>query len=310
MEKDTNRKPYQHIYVIMNPIAGHSKVEDLQPAIEKHFSDLGWSYEIYETTGKENLSQVARDAHKHGADLVVAAGGDGTVSGVVNGLVKEDVPLGIIPVGTGNGLARAMGIPLAPQEALKLLTGDHIVECLDAMQVGDKYYILNVSAGISSRAMRETTPEVKRRLGVLAYAQNILKDLAKKQTAVFKLSLDGNDVRLRAAEVLVANGTIRQEGPLLFGDRDFYHDGELEVNILTATQTKDYVRLAWDLLLDKQDSSGSLKDLTVKHEIRLDVSGGHLPVQGDGEVIGKTPVDIKMVPGALQVIIPPDKGSK
>ena len=310
MENNINRKPYENIYVILNPIAGHSKVEDLQPAIEKHFTDLGWSYEIYETTGKENLSEVARDAHEHGADLVVAAGGDGTVSGVVNGLVNEDVPLGIIPVGTGNGLARAMGIPLVPQEALELLTGEHSIFCIDAMQVGDKYFILNVSAGISSRAMGETSPEEKRRLGVLAYAQNILKDVVKNETAVFNLDLDGHTVRLEAAEVLIASGTIRQEGPLLFGDRDYYRDGELEVNILTASQTSDYVRLAWDLLLDKQDSSGSLKDLTVKHEIRLDVSGRSLPVQADGEVIGKTPVVIKMVPGALQVVVPPDKEAK
>ena len=304
MENKHTNKKFQHIYVILNPIAGNSRVEDLRPVLEEHFTTAGLSYEIYETTGEEDIAEVARKAREHGADLVVAAGGDGTVSGVVNGLVRQDVPLGIIPLGTGNGLARAMSIPLDPEQALRLLTEEHVIFPIDAMQVGDRYYILNVSAGISSRAMRETSPEEKRSKGILAYAQTILKDLSQPKTSLFNLELDGLSVQIRAAEVLVANGSVLQETPILFGSRDQYQDGRLEVNILTASDTADYVRLASELLLNPQEAKSDLQDLSVKDHIRLDVDGSPIPVQADGELIGHTPVEIRLAPGALKIVTP------
>ncbi len=293
----------QKIYVVLNPVAGHSIAGELQRVLEQQFGELGWTYEVYETTGEENLTEVTRAACQNGAGVVVAAGGDGTVSGVVNGLVHTEIPLGIIPVGTGNGLARAMGIPLLPEDAIRLLAGEHTLQCVDAMQVGEEYFVLNVSAGISSRAMRDTKPEDKRRLGVVAYAQNILNDVIQAKTNRFQLSLDGHQVNVEAAEILVANGNVLKEGPPLFGSREAYSDGKLEVNILTAYDASDYIKLAWDVLVDAQESD-KVKDLTVRGRITLDVVGKPMPVQADGELIGKTPVEVILVPKALNVIVP------
>jgi YegS/Rv2252/BmrU family lipid kinase len=304
MENNTTQQKFQHIYVILNPIAGHSEVEDLRPAMKKCFEGADITYEIYETTGEENIAEITRKACAHGADLVIAAGGDGTVAGVVDGLVKEDIPLGIVPVGTGNGLARALGIPLDPQAALELILGEHRTLTLDTLQVGDRYFTLNVSAGISSRAMRETPPEKKRRFGVLAYVQTIVKDALQGKTSVFNLIVDGRRWRVRGAEVLVSNGLLLQEPPLLYGPRETYQDGKLELNILTAEKATDYVRLAKDLLLDPQDSKTDLQDMSVHQSLVLDVAGRSLPVQADGELIGHTPVEVRLAPKALKVIIP------
>jgi YegS/Rv2252/BmrU family lipid kinase len=302
MDNQTNVKA-QKIYVVLNPIAGHSIAGDIHQVLEQHFGGSGWTYEVYETTGEENLTEITRAACQNGADMVVAAGGDGTVSGVVSGLVHTDVPLGIIPVGTGNGLARAMGIPLDPEEAIRLLAGEHSRQCLDAMQVGEEYFVLNVSAGISSRAMRDTKPEDKRRLGVVAYAQNILNDVMQAKTNHFQLTLDGHTVNVEAAEILVANGKVLKEGSPLFGSREAYSDGQLEVNILTAYDAADYIKLAWDVLVDAQESD-KVHDLTVHDRILLDVAGKAMPVQADGELIGKTPVEVILVPKALIVVVP------
>jgi diacylglycerol kinase family enzyme len=226
----------------------------------------------------------------------------------VDGLVGQDVPLGIIPVGTGNGLARAMSIPLDPQKAMHLLTGAHTIFPIDALQADDHYYVLNVSAGISSRAMRETSPEEKQRIGMLAYAQTILKDVSQAKSSVFVLDLDGLTVRVQAAEVLVANGTVLQEGPMLFGPREHYQDSKLEVNLLTATETSDYVRLARELLLGPPDDITDLHDFTVKDHIRIDVEGSPIPVQADGELIGHTPVEVRPAPRALKILVPEKEG--
>jgi diacylglycerol kinase family enzyme len=212
-------------------------------------------------------------------------------------------------VGTGNGLARAMNIPLDLVEAIRLLAGEHELQPLDAMQVGDKYFILNVSAGISSRAMRETKPEEKRRLGMLAYAQTIVKDLTESKTSRFQLLLDGLQVQVEAAEVLVANGTVLKEGSYVFGSRRRYNDGEMEINILTASQPSEYVRLALDLLLNPKESIQDLHDLTARESVVLDVEGQPQPVQADGELIGRTPVEIKLARSAIRVVVPAEENA-
>ena len=77
----------------------------------------GWSYEVYETTGNEDLASLVKQAVAHSCQMIVVAGGDGTISAVADGLAPSRIPLGIIPVGTGNVLAQELGIPLDPDEA-------------------------------------------------------------------------------------------------------------------------------------------------------------------------------------------------
>ena len=297
----------RQIYVVLNPIAGHSDVDVIRKAVDELCELQKWTKTVYETTGakNENVTEIARKAAQKGADLVVAAGGDGTVSQVINGLVGTTVPLGVIPVGTGNGLARAMRIPLDPRQAVDLFAQKHMLYEIDAMQVGDKYYVLNVSTGISSRAMDETKPEDKKRFGMLAYAQKIVQNVvSKNEPVLFRLKIDNHDLRIQATEVLVSNGELIKEQPVLFGDRDSYNDGRFNVNILTAKTPGEYVRLAFDLLVDPQEPKDDLKDLNVHDHIRIESEDGPQPVQADGEMAGETPVEIRVKPKALRVVVP------
>ena len=117
---------------------------------------------------------AARRANK-APTLVIAAGGDGTLVGVANGLVHSPVPLGILPLGTGNDLARALLIPLKLDEAMELLVSDHVVMEIDALQVGERYFFSNVSVGISPKMMKDTKSADKKRFGRLAYALAMIK---------------------------------------------------------------------------------------------------------------------------------------
>jgi YegS/Rv2252/BmrU family lipid kinase len=297
----------RQIYVILNPIAGHSDVDAIRKAVDELCELQKWTKTVYETTGAENedVTAITRKAASEGADLVVAAGGDGTVSQVINGLVGTNVPLGVIPAGTGNGLARAMRIPLDPRQAVDLFAQPHMLFEIDAMQVGDKYYVLNVSSGISSRAMEETKPEEKKRFGMLAYAQKIVKNVVSSDDPpLFRLKIDNHDLRIRANEVLVSNGELVKEQPILFGDRDTYNDGHFNVNILTANTPGEYLRLAFDLLVDPQEPKEDLKDLAVHDHIRIESEDGPQPVQADGEVAGETPVEVRVKPRALKILVP------
>ncbi|MEJ2707764.1 MAG: diacylglycerol kinase family lipid kinase [Anaerolineales bacterium] len=298
--KQSRRK----IFTILNPVAGRSGDANIHELLDKQLTDRGIDYEIYETTGEGEISEVSRRARQSGFDIVVAAGGDGTVAAVLNGLVHSEVPMGILPVGTGNGLARALKIPLKVEEALQTITDEHQVLDLDTMRVGKRYFVMNVSIGISSRAMKDTPPDEKQKKGLLAYVQTILEDLEEVETSRFQLTIDGHELQVDASEVLVSNGKIIKKPPFLFGTRETMSDGRLDINVLKAKQTREYLQLAWDLLVDPEKSKSVLKDLTVREKVRIQVQGDPQPVQADGELIGESPVEVVLVPKSVHVIAP------
>lgn len=306
---------FDNVFIALNPASGSSQPEEIRELLEQLREEQGWSHKIYEVKADEDLSEQVRAAWQGGANLVVAAGGDGTVAGVINGLVGSQtpagrpVPVGILPVGTGNGLARALGIPLEIDKAVELLGRGFRLQPIDAMKVGDRYFVLNVSAGVSSRAMRATLPEEKKRLGMLAYVRTIAEDLLEVEPRRFRLTLDGHTARVDAVEVLVANGEFVKEVPFLFGRPEYLFDGYFEVNVITASNVTEYVRLATELLLGAEEESDR-RDLRVRKQVTIDVEGEPMPVQADGEDLGQTPVTVELVPGALTVLVPEEAYEK
>jgi len=292
------------IWVVLNPVAGNASAADIRAALERHFSGNEWSYEIYETTGEEDVAELTRKACQDGANLVIAAGGDGTVAGAVNGLVHSGIPLGIVPVGTGNGLARALKIPLEMESALALIAGEHELFTIDAMQVDEQFFTLNVSVGISARAMRKTPAETKRRFGMAAYVWSILGETFGFSPRRFTLTLDTHQVEVTASEILVSNGVLLVEPPKPLGPPESFNDGYLDVYVITASALGDYLRMLWELVSKPNNRKQDLRNLTVKEKIVIDHPGRPQPVQADGELIGKTPVEILLVKDAVAVITP------
>jgi len=294
----------QKVLIVINPVAGSANTDQILERIETRFGELGWQYQVYETDGSESVAEVAAEACKDGATLIVAAGGDGTVAGVVNGLMHTGVPLGILPAGTGNGLARALSIPLDLNEAVDLIAGAHRTQEIDALQVNEEYYVLNVSVGISSRSMKNTGHEEKQRYGMVAYARTVLKEVLAVSPRRFDIEVDGHSLQVRASEILVTNGSILQSPLDLFGSLESFTDGQVEAHILTARSLGNYLRLGWQLLSRPRGRKEDLRRLTVRERIRIDTARRPQPVQADGELIGETPVEIRVVPQALRVIVP------
>jgi diacylglycerol kinase family enzyme len=229
---------------------------------------------------------------------VIAAGGDGTVASVVNGVWQSSARIGILPSGTGNLLARAMSIPTAVEPALDLIVGEHALQALDLMQIGDQVFVLDVSAGLSARAMRDTPPEQKQRFGVLAYAWPMARDLIRLGRRDFIVTIDGQRMQIRASEVLVANGAFPQGQPEDFNDQQF------NAYILTARTPMDYLRLIWGFVRGSGKEETALRTLTVRESITIEAVRQPQPVQADGEALGTTPITLQLVPSAVRVIVP------
>jgi len=289
-------------FIVLNPVAGSAE-DDARGDIEGHFAAHGWECEVYETSGDEDVSALAREAATKGFGLCVAAGGDGTASAVADGLVGTDIPLGMLPIGTGNVLAQELGIPTDIEDALAVLTGEHETTALDMIRVGDKHFVLNVSIGISSLSMRDTKREWKQRFGMLAYAVTTLRVLLGFQPRRFRVTVDRREREIRASEVMVANSAAIGNPDVRLGADVHLDDGRLDVCVVRARNTLDYIRLAWDVLWGQQGRSRNVRCMPVNETVRIETRRT-LPVEADGEIIGDTPVEAAFEPSALKVVVP------
>lgn len=290
-------------FVVLNPVAGNTNAETIHQALEQHFGDRNQPYEVYETTGQERLGEVIRAALDRGFDRVFAVGGDGTISGIADGLAHTGIPMGVIPTGTVNTLARDLEIPLNLDEALDLLSGHHAIKAIDAIQVEDRFYVLNISTGVSSLTMRHTERYEKRRFGSAAYIWKGARWLFGFQPERFTVVVDGRRTQAQASEVVIANSGLIGMPPFRWGAHVRLDDGRLDVCIVRARNAPDYLRLAWHILLGRQKRDPDVRYLSAEHSITIDANQP-LPVQGDGEMIGQTSVEVRVVPGALRVVMP------
>jgi YegS/Rv2252/BmrU family lipid kinase len=290
-------------FVVMNPASGGFVAEAVHAALDRRLVCGDRTCEVHVTTGPEDLAGLARSAVERGCDLVVAAGGDGTVSCVADGLVGTGVPLAILPLGTANVLARELGIPLDLDAACALLAGDFAIASIDAMTVRGKHVYTQLGVGLDALMIRDTTRESKRHFGRLAYLATAVVRLLGFQPRRFRLFVDGTERRPRASQILLANcGTLGQP-PLRWGPEIRPDDGRIDICIVRAQTLLDYLGLARDVVLGRHHCNRNVRYLKAERIVAVSTKRP-LPVQADGEIIGATPIEVRVVPRALRVVVP------
>lgn len=290
------------ILLVHNPQAGSAHRTQIQRLVEGYFG--GRSIALVETRADQNVADSLAPYLQSGIRLVIAAGGDGTVAAAAAALVNRDVPLGILPLGTGNALSRELDIPQTPDQAARLLAGAFDVRRLDVMRVGREIYLLTVSVGLSAVTMRDTRTENKRRFGRAAYIWTLVLNLFGIPRRDFQLEVDGRILNVSANEILVANAGIIGYKALRWGPDVLPDDGHLDLCVVRARSGLDYLRVVGRLLARSERRNESLSRLVARKRIIIRSPAG-LPVQGDGDDIGQTPVEIELVPAALNVAVPP-----
>lgn len=297
------------VFVVLNPVAGRTQAENVRQVLSRTFGQPDWCLEIYETTGHESVKEVVAAAVDRGAGWVLAAGGDGTVSAVVDGLIGRDVPLGIIPTGSGNVIAQELSIPLRLERACQMLVEKPATRNLDVIQVDGSYFLLAVGTGVDSLAIEGTSRQEKRRFGPLAYIWTIFRLILGVQPHHFTIIADGQKKRVRAADVMLSNvGTLTW--PLRWGPHIKPDDGQIDIGIMRASSLFDFFKVAWDVIIPgrpRQDRN--LRYLSARDSIEV-YSDEPLPVQGDGELLGQTPIKARILPGAITVLVPSEDQKK
>lgn len=295
-------------YVVQNPVSGLSDAPTIRDKISQVMNENQIPFEIYETNGREDLHDIVKAAIGKGFERFVAVGGDGTISGVASGLVNTKLPLVIIPTGTVNALARELQIPFTLDEAVRWWVTSGRSKFIDMIMVKERFYLLNVSAGAAAKIMKEAKREDIHRFGVLVYIWNAIKRFFDVPTHRFRLVVDGKPVSFRATEVMIANsGVLMGLRALQLDPEASLDSGKLSICHIQMKTMLDYVRIGFKLLTTPpEETPPELDCVDALREITIQ-SSRPIPVQGDGEQIGYTPVTVKLIPHSLHIILPPWK---
>jgi len=290
-------------FVVLNPVSGQNGPDETKSLLERAKTSQRWDYDLYETTGDEDLQVIVENALASGYDLVVACGGDGTVSGVVDGLANRDTPLGILPSGTANAFATEMGIPDQIPDALELLLGDHAMKAVDAIQNGNEFYLLEVSLGNFSTSFKDVSRQEKNELGWLAYLGVILHNWLGLEMVWVKVEVDGEPETFNISEMALFNtsqmGIIDEH----LVEKISLDDGVLDLYAFSSKTFGDILRTLFHRLRGTLDKAPLLRYWPVRDQVRIQAAP-RVHFQADGDVRGETPVTLKVAKRVVHVIIP------
>jgi len=250
-------------------------------------------------SGKGEPAALIR-AHAAAVDRVILAGGDGTMNAAAPALLETGLPFGIIPLGTGNDLARTLGIPEDPAEAARVAAGGHL-HPIDLGLVNDVPFFNVASIGFGVDLTHALTRDAKRRWGKLGYAVAGLRVLARLQPFVAEIRCGGEVVRSRTVHVAVANGR-HYGGGMTVDETARIDDGRLQVLSLEVASV-------WRLLLLlpslRRGNPGRWQEVRTAEGQEVEIRTRRpRSVNTDGEVTTRTPARFRLLRHAVHVLVP------
>lgn len=238
------------------------------------------------------------------ADVVVAAGGDGTAGEVATALLDRPIPLGIIPGGSTNIVAQHLGIPSRLSDAMILIARRPEGVLMDVGLANGRAMLNMAGAGFDSRLFARTDERLKRRIGWAAY---VVAGLRGTIDAPIDMDIvaDGERLRLTSPLVLIANGSSVISGHFHIDSQPAIDDGWLDLFIVDAARRLATVSTAFHTV---RGSLGGAPDVIYRRVRHVTIhSVQPVPYQVDGDVVGPLPLDIAICPLALRVIVPPGR---
>lgn len=293
-------KMSKRIHVVINPAAGQP--EPVLHILNQVFRPAGaeWDVSITQETG--DATRQARQAAEGGAGVVVACGGDGTVMEVVSGLAGTEVPLGILPGGTGNVLSIELGIPQTLEEAARLLVSEESeIRQVDLGQCGERHFLLRVAMGYDAERINLTTRELRDRFGRFAYFVAGLQAIPESRAARYRVTLDGEELEVEGFTCLVSNAGSMGIPGLSLSPQIRIDDGLLDIFVVRDLDLESLASTAASIMDQPLDEE------SFRHWQAREISIAAEPAQavvGDGESWGETPIEVTVLPGAVRVIAP------
>jgi diacylglycerol kinase (ATP) len=283
--------------LLVNPRArrGAEGAEEIAAGLRRAGLEL-----VVEASGDPSTLPAVIHRHAREVDRVVVAGGDGSINQAVQVLVEVGLPLGIIPAGTGNNLARTVGLPLDLEGAIAVAGGSHR-RPVDLGRVNGRWFCTTASIGLSVQITEELSPESKRRWGPIAYGLTAMRVLRRSHPFHADVSWEGGTRHTRSVQIVVGNG--RHYGAALTVAPDAtIDDARLDFYSLEVSHWWELLKVAPFLKWGTHVHRREVEALRAKvFEIR---TRRPMPIDVDGELGPETPGRFEVVPRAIEVFTP------
>lgn len=301
--------PFPRVHVVVNPASG--KDEPILNTLNDVFGEHGVEWDVSVTHKYGDAVVQARAAIDGGVDLVAGYGGDGTQHEIANAVVSaarhggRQVTMGVLPGGTGNGFAREVGVPGKLREAVQLLCTSRNTRAIDVGRlttvgqaaVGDRYFIQRVYVGVEPE--EQTSRELKDKYGVFAYAVNMAQRSGAAKHFRYAVELDGETGEVEGTKVYLVNSGMMGSG-LKITHTYSIDDGLLDCFVVDKDNLETLVAATERFLA--VPSAGASRYFRQARTVSLDVVPDQ-PIWADGEYIGRTPLSVDVLPGALRIVV-------
>jgi diacylglycerol kinase (ATP) len=289
----------RRIAVILNPAARGERARRLQARLET----IADGAVVLSTSRTGDAESLARTAAEEGFETIVAAGGDGTVNEVVNGMAGSDAALGLLPLGTMNVFASELGLPTSDLEQCWRLVLEGQTREVDLPCANGKHFVQLAGVGFDAQVVKETSRTFKRSFGPLSYIVNAAQ-IAARQPPLLQIESE-NAVTQEGSFVLVGNGRL-YGGPFPFFKQAIIDDGLLDVLVFKRFNYLEIMRYMQDVIFSSEITSPEVEYFQTK-ALRV-ASEGSVPVEVDGELFGTSPVEFSIQHHGLRVCTPAASG--
>lgn len=289
----------KNYFFILNPI-NYSKAKSLENDIHSFFINKNDKYQIEFSNSLKHLRELTTFAINSNVDVVIACGGDGTVSEVGQMLINKKVKFGIIPIGSGNGISNNFNIPVNSRKALELITRGYSRK-MDIGKVNDKYFLSNVGFGIEVEFIRHYAQSKIH--GLLGYVPAFLKSLISYKPSVFSIKILNENISLNPYVLIISN-TNKQGYGISLSPKAKTDDGFLNMIIISKTNILNLLYLIILIVSGVSiENKKNVKYLDSK-EFKITSVKDNLKIQIDGELksLDKNEFNILVLPKAIDVL--------
>lgn len=272
--------------------------ELLSVQIKNYLKEYGFNPEIHLTKSSEDAESFAKYCVENHREMVIAAGGDGTINAVVNGLATSDVVFGVIPLGTVNLLATELDIPSDIRSSCQLLAEGNI-RTIDLGMINKWYFASLASVGFDAYVMKKTEPRLKRLLGALAFIFSAMKIVSSYPFKSIRIKIDHENGERKGYLLVIGNGKFFSAN-MPVAPHARIDDHKLDLVLYKRRNLTGIFSYFREIKAGNIVQSPYTDYLQVERVSVL--AHGHHLVQGDGEIFGTTPVTIQVAPSALKII--------
>ena len=295
----------KRIVFVVNPISGTQGKKAILKWIDERLDQSIYDYSIVKTEYAGHATQIAANAVQEKVDVVVAIGGDGTINEIARSLVHTNTALGIIPCGSGNGLARHLRIPMEPKAAIDVLNRGHEL-CIDYGKINNIRFFCTCGVGFDAFISLKFADSGKR--GLLTYLENTLHESLTYQPETYEIENEEGTMKYKAW--LIACGNASQYGnDAYIAPQASLTDGLMDVTIMEPFTVLDVPSLSFQLFNKTIDQNSRVKTMRAKKIKIHRVNDGVMHFDGDPLMAGKE-LEVEIVPAGLRVIASEKKKEK